>query len=150
MATKGMCVHRCTCLCMYWCSNPHTYPDTYACEILQCHSNTPPRIVLPTDSVARIRKEHVTPNVGDSIDTDSDIKRADSYESSRPPEQHRAGINASQIRANSEVDIQMRLETPASASALHRNNPFCSHAGHLSRRSILVALEPHQSGMMRF
>ena len=106
--------------------------------------------MLPTDSVARIRTENDTPKVGYSIDTDADIKRADAHEGARPPEQNRAGTDPNQNCADSEVDIQMRIETPASASALQRNDLFCYRSGHLSRRSALVALEPHQSGMMRF
>ena len=126
---------------------PHTYPDTYTYEILQCHPNTPPQIALPIGSVARIRKRGDTAKVGYLIDEDVDSKYADAHEGPRPPEENDTDADASRNCADTEVG-KLKRESPAKAIALHGNIPFCSRSGFLSRRSPFVVLEAHQSAMM--
>ena len=49
-------------------------------------SKTPPRILLPTDSVAQVRKKDDALKDGYSIDTDANLKLADAHGGARPPE----------------------------------------------------------------
>ena len=74
-------------------------------------------------------------------------KYAVAHEGARPPEQNYTDADANQKCADTAVGT-LRFETPARASALHRNIPICARSGFISRRSILAILEPHQSGMM--
>ena len=93
---------------------PHTYPETYAYDIYQCHPKTPPQITLPTDSVARFRKKYGMLVDGNSIDTEDNLKLADAHEGARPPEQKNTGANATQNCANADVDKRIWIETPVS------------------------------------
>ena len=90
----------------------HTYPDTYEYKIYQCHSNTPPRIVHPTDSVARVRKKDDMPKTGYSINTDADIKYADAHERARPPKHNYVGTDVNQNCVGSDARVDIKIETP--------------------------------------
>ena len=57
------------------CSDPrHMTPYVCVYRLWQCHSNTPPRILLPTNSVARVHKEDDMPGDGNSIDAEANPK----------------------------------------------------------------------------
>ena len=75
-----------------------------------------PRILVPTDSVARGRKKDDMPGDGNSIDSEADSKLAqtDAREGARPLELKNADADATQNRVDTEADKSIWIENPAS------------------------------------
>ena len=91
-------------------------PHVCVYRLWKFHSNTDPRILLPTDSVARVRKEDDMPGDGNSIDSEANPKsvQTDAREGARPLEKKNADADASQNCVDAGADKSIWIETPAS------------------------------------
>ena len=75
-----------------------------------------PRILLPTDSAARVRKKDDMPGDGNSIDSEANPKsvQTDAREGARPLGLKNADADASQNCVDAGADKGIWIETPAS------------------------------------
>ena len=97
------------------CTDPqHMPPHVHVYRFVAMSVKHSPRILLPTDSVANIRKKDDMLGDGNSIDTAVDPTSADAHEGACPPEVKNTDADASQNCVDADADTNIWIETPSS------------------------------------